>query len=71
MKKRWEVHEWRMTRKINTADLAYYYEPENFDKVVKAAVDKNISLESNHRHLVPPAVAQRCPLQRTRDLDTR
>jgi imidazolonepropionase-like amidohydrolase len=43
LKKRWEVHEWRMTRKINTADLAYYYEPENFDKVVKAAVDKNIS----------------------------
>ena len=43
LKKRWEVHEWRMTRKINTADLAYYYEPENFDKVVKAAVDKNIT----------------------------
>jgi hypothetical protein len=43
LKKRWDVHEWRMTRKINTADLAYYYEPENFDKVVKAAVDKNIS----------------------------
>src|SRR5258706_699594 len=43
VKKRWEVHEQRMTGKINTADLAYYYEPENFDKVVKAAVDKNIS----------------------------
>lgn len=43
LKKRWEVHERRMTGKINTADLAYYYEPENFDKVVKAAVDKNIS----------------------------
>ena len=43
LKKRWEVHEWRMTRKINTADLAFYYEPENFDKVVKAAVDKNIT----------------------------
>jgi amidohydrolase family protein len=43
VKKRWEVHEQRMTRKINTADLAYYYEPENFDKVVKAAVEKNIS----------------------------
>jgi hypothetical protein len=41
--KRWEVHERRMTGKINTADLAYYYETENFDKVVKAAVDKNIS----------------------------
>ena len=43
LKKRWEVHERRMTGKINTADLAYYYEPENFDKVVKAAVEKNIS----------------------------
>jgi hypothetical protein len=43
VKKRWEVHERRMTRKINTADLAYYYEPENFDKVVAAVVAKNIS----------------------------
>src|SRR5262245_7662387 len=43
LKKRWEVHERRMTGKINTADLAFYYEPENFDKVVKAAVEKNIS----------------------------
>lgn len=43
LKKRWEVHERRMTGKINTADLAYFYEPENFDKVVKAAVDKNIT----------------------------
>jgi hypothetical protein len=41
--KRWEIHERRMTGKINTADLAYYYETENFDKVVKAAIDKNIS----------------------------
>ena len=43
LKKRWEVHERRMTGKINTADLAYYYEPENFDKVVQAAIEKNIS----------------------------
>ncbi|MSP37354.1 MAG: hypothetical protein EXR70_02520 [Deltaproteobacteria bacterium] len=43
LKKRWEVHEQRMTGKINTADLSYFYETENFDKVVKAAVDKNIS----------------------------
>jgi hypothetical protein len=43
VKKRWDVHQQRMTGKINTADLAYFYEPENFDKVVKAAVDKNIS----------------------------
>jgi hypothetical protein len=43
VKKRWEVHERRMTGKINTADLAYYYETENFDKVVRAAIEKNIS----------------------------
>jgi hypothetical protein len=43
VKKRWDVHQQRMTGKINTADLAYYYEPENFDKVVKAAIEKNIS----------------------------
>ncbi len=43
VKKRWDVHQQRMTGKINTADLSYYYEPENFDKVVKAAVDKNIT----------------------------
>ncbi|HEX9455812.1 MAG TPA: amidohydrolase family protein, partial [Candidatus Binatia bacterium] len=43
VKKRWEVHEQRMTGKINTADLAYFYETENFDKVVAAVVAKNIS----------------------------
>jgi len=43
VKKRWEIHEQRMTRKINTADLSYYYEPENFDSIVKAMVEKNVS----------------------------
>ncbi len=43
LKKRWEIHERRMTGKINTADLSYYYEPENFDKIVKAMVEKNVS----------------------------
>src|ERR1044071_3354405 len=43
VKKRWEIHEQRMTRKINTADLAFYYEPENFDRVVAAVVAANIS----------------------------
>jgi len=43
VKKRWEVHERRMTGKINTADLSFFYEPENFDKVVAAAIGKNIS----------------------------
>src|SRR4030095_7281858 len=32
VKKRWEIHERRMTGKINTADLSYFYEPENFDR---------------------------------------
>jgi hypothetical protein len=43
VKKRWEIHERRMTGKINTADLSYYYEPENFDKIVKAMSEKNVS----------------------------
>ena len=43
VKKRWEIHERRMTGKINTADLSYFYEPENFDKIVKATVEKNVS----------------------------
>ena len=43
VKKRWEIHERRMTGKINTADLSYYYEPENFDKIVKAVTEKNVS----------------------------
>ena len=43
VKKRWEIHQQRMTRKINTADLSYYYEPENFDKIVNAMVEKNVS----------------------------
>jgi len=43
VKKRWEIHERRMTRKINTADLSFYYEPENFDKIVQAMVEKNVS----------------------------
>jgi hypothetical protein len=43
VKKRWEIHERRMTGKINTADLSFFYEPENFDKIVKAMVEKNVS----------------------------
>jgi Amidohydrolase family len=43
VKKRWEIHERRMTGKINTADLSYFYEAENFDKIVKAMVEKNVS----------------------------
>jgi Amidohydrolase family len=43
VKKRWEVHELRMTGKINTADVAFYYEPENFDRIVKAMADHKVS----------------------------
>lgn len=43
VKKRWEIHERRMTGKINTADLSYYYEPENFDGIVKAVTEKHVS----------------------------
>jgi hypothetical protein len=43
LKKRWEIHERRMTRKINTADLSFFYEPENFDKIVQAMTEKNVS----------------------------
>jgi len=42
-KKRWEIHERRMTGKINTADLSYFYEPENFDRIVKAMVENGVS----------------------------
>src|SRR5438132_1655230 len=38
VKKRWEIHEQRMTGKINTADLPFYYETENFDKIIKEMV---------------------------------
>ena len=43
VKKRWEIHERRMTGKINTADLSYYYDPENFDGIVKAVTEKHVS----------------------------
>jgi Amidohydrolase family len=43
VRKRWEVHELRMTGKINTADVAFYYEPENFDKIIKAMTDHKVS----------------------------
>jgi imidazolonepropionase-like amidohydrolase len=43
VKKRWEVHELRMTGKINTADVAFYYESENFDKIIKAMAENKVS----------------------------
>src|SRR5215510_6782855 len=43
VKKRWEIHEQRMTGKINTAELPFYYEAENFDKIVRAMVGRQVS----------------------------
>jgi imidazolonepropionase-like amidohydrolase len=43
VKKRWEIHELRMTGKINTADVAFYYESENFDKIINAMAENKVS----------------------------
>jgi len=43
VKKRSEIHELRMTGKINTADVAFYYESENFDKIIKAMAENKVS----------------------------
>jgi imidazolonepropionase-like amidohydrolase len=43
VKKRWAIHEARMTGKISTADLPIYYQSENFDKIIRAMVEKNVS----------------------------
>jgi hypothetical protein len=41
--KRWAIHEARMTGKISTADLPIYYQAENFDKIIRVMVEKNVS----------------------------
>ncbi|HEY7300607.1 MAG TPA: amidohydrolase family protein [Xanthobacteraceae bacterium] len=43
VQKRWEIHEQRMTGKIDTAELPYLYQEENFDKIIKAMVDHHVS----------------------------
>ena len=43
VKKRWEIHEQRMTGKINTAELPFYYEAENFDKIARVMADQHVS----------------------------
>src|SRR4029077_11150521 len=43
VKKRWEIHEQRMTGKISTAELPFYYQTENFDKIVRAMTDHHVS----------------------------
>lgn len=42
-KRRWQIHEERMSGKIDTAELLSYYESENFDKIIKAMVENNVS----------------------------
>jgi hypothetical protein len=41
--KRWAIHEQRMTGKIDTADLPYLYQTENFDKIIQAMTEKKVS----------------------------
>ena len=43
LEKRWKIHQDRASGKIDTADLAFYYESENFDKIIQVMVEKNIS----------------------------
>ena len=43
VKKRWEIHEQRMTGKINTAELPFYYEAENFDKIAGVMAERHVS----------------------------
>ena len=41
--KRWKTHEDRMSGKFDTSELPYYYETENFDRIIGVMVEKNIS----------------------------
>jgi hypothetical protein len=58
-KKRWKVHEERNAGKFDTPELPFYYEAENFDAVIKAMVDKNVSysatIATHFRPLSPSA----------------
>ena len=42
-KMKWEIHEERMSGKIDTAELPFHYQPENFDKIIKAMVERNVA----------------------------
>lgn len=42
-KKRWQAHEDRMSGKFDTSELPYYYEVENFDKIIEVMVENRIS----------------------------
>lgn len=42
-KRRWQIHEERMSGKMDTAELPFHYEAENFDKIIKAMVERNVA----------------------------
>jgi amidohydrolase family protein len=42
-KKRWQAHEDRMSGKYDTSELPYYYDVENFDRIIEVMVEKNVS----------------------------
>ncbi|MBI4529013.1 MAG: amidohydrolase family protein [Deltaproteobacteria bacterium] len=42
-KKKWQAHEDRMSGKFDTAELAYYYQVENFDRIIEVMVAKKIA----------------------------
>ena len=58
-KKRWKVHEERNAGNFDTPELPYYYETENFDSIIKAMVEKNVSysatIATHFRPLSPSA----------------
>jgi imidazolonepropionase-like amidohydrolase len=41
--KRWEIHQGRMSGKIDTGQLPLLYQAENFDKIIQTMVDHNVS----------------------------
>jgi hypothetical protein len=41
--RRWKVHEDRMSGKFDTSELPYYYESENFDRIIEVMVEKKIA----------------------------
>jgi len=42
-KKRWQIHEQRMSGKIDTAELPFHYEAENFEKIIGAMAQRSVS----------------------------
>jgi imidazolonepropionase-like amidohydrolase len=57
--KRMDMHQQRMTEKVHFAELAHYYDAENFDKIIQVMVAKNVSwsptMATLYRTLSPSA----------------